>query len=158
MKTWKQFSCLKPQTIEPWYLYVISPNWPVRSLFKLWPWGQNGSGHVLFRENLKKRWSCLKSEGWEIVLLCVYLYNVTSEIHNNADISYDPVHEILVLITYANSQGSCKPVHVRSFAIAFAYHMQKEWKWKKTQTKLKTSIFVGYVSYGHILEAFVHLW
>ena len=40
----------------------------------------------------------------------------------------EPAHEIMVLITKANSEGSDKPAHPRSLARAFAVCTHEEWK------------------------------
>ena len=53
-------SCLKPQSLDIWYVASLSV--PLPSLFKLCPWGQkwpNPGGHMfyiaLFRANMKNR-------------------------------------------------------------------------------------------------------
>ena len=40
----------------------------------------------------------------------------------------EPAHEIMVLITYANSEGSVEPAHPRSLARAFATRTHEVWK------------------------------
>ena len=42
--------------------------------------------------------------------------------------TYEPAHEIMVLITQATSEGSGEPAHPRCLARAFAIRTHKVWK------------------------------
>ena len=55
----------------------------------------------------------------------------------------EPAHEIMVLITYATSDGSGKPAHPRSLARAFAVRTHEIWKYTKGPTKNQTSSPTG---------------
>ena len=41
---------------------------------------------------------------------------------------FEPAHEIVVLITYATSEGSGEPAYPRSLARAFAVRIRELWK------------------------------
>ena len=57
----------------------------------------------------------------------------------------EPAHEIMVLITYATSEGSGKPVQLSSLARAFAVHTHEVWKLTKDPTKNQTSGPTGWL-------------
>ena len=41
---------------------------------------------------------------------------------------YEPAHEIMILITYATSEGSGEPAHPRSLVRTFAVRTDDGWK------------------------------
>ena len=49
--------------------------------------------------------------------------------------SYEPAHEIMVLITRVTSEGSGEPAHLRGLARAFAVRTHEVWKYTKGPTK-----------------------
>ena len=64
---------------------------------------------------------------------------------NLHEIWNEPAHEIMVLITWAISEGLGKPVHPRSLARAFAVRTHEVWKYTKGQTKNETSSHTGWL-------------
>ena len=42
--------------------------------------------------------------------------------------AFEPVHEIMVLITKATSEGSGEPAHLHSLARVFTVHTHEVWK------------------------------
>ena len=60
--------------------------------------------------------------------------------------TFEPAHEIMVLITYATSEDSGEPAHPRSLARAFAVRTHKVWKWTKGPTEHQISTHIKYGS------------
>ena len=56
-------------------------------------------------------------------VLCMILSS-----HSHLHWSFEPAHEIMVLLTEVTSEGLGKPAHLRSLAKAFAVRTHKVWK------------------------------
>ena len=59
--------------------------------------------------------------------------------------TFEPAHEIMVLITWATSKGSGKPAHWRCLARALAVRAHEIWKQTKGPTRNKTSSPTGWL-------------
>ena len=110
------------KTVEMESRFCVKNHFPtVRN--SLFPYRQRGFGFLVWRwftfyvssHETKTITSCSSNQ---FIVFCLKRWN-------------EPAHEILVLYTYATSEGLGEPVHPRSLATAFAVRTHELWKWTK---------------------------